>query len=90
MDGKDVNDRVLYTRFHIAVSDISAFLADGPFEWSEAPCDLIGDVDMEFDHSGGQGRQIFPVLDRCGMSVVLDQVCTGASRRSASCHVLRI
>lgn len=53
-------------------------MVDGPFEWSELP---TGTLTAEEDLDPSEERQtdttsrlILPVLDRCGMSLVLDQV----------------
>ncbi|CAM6102066.1 unnamed protein product [Calypogeia fissa] len=68
----------LYSRFRISGSDISAFMVDGAFEWSELPTGKIstdeGGIGSSESPADKSTRLILPVLDRCGMSVVLDQI----------------
>ncbi|KAL2613699.1 hypothetical protein R1flu_025391 [Riccia fluitans] len=77
----DIERPGLYSRFYISGSDISAFLVDGPFDWSELPpanntVSLMQGLESpeSADSHLKPGRLILPVLDRCGMSVVLDQI----------------
>eukprot|EP00850_Spirogloea_muscicola_P005223 SM000023S07679 [mRNA] locus=s23:814661:836470:+ [translate_table: standard] len=77
---EDGNSR-LYMRFRLEGSDISAFLADGAYDWAN-PLEMGG---MQNAASGAStedgdsitGRKtplILPVLDRCSMSVALHQI----------------
>ncbi|PTQ34792.1 hypothetical protein MARPO_0076s0036 [Marchantia polymorpha] len=77
----DIEKTGLYSRFYISGSDISAFLVDGAFDWSElppanSPAPTIQELksSKSVDSPVMPGRLILPVLDRCGMSVVLDQI----------------
>lgn len=77
----DEKEAALYTRFKVRGTDISAFLADGAFEWSAGPplhhikapaCGTGGD---EGEYTSEQPATfILPVLDRCGISAVLQQL----------------
>lgn len=72
----------IYSRFLITGSEISAFVVDREFHWSEIPSlslasSQAGNVSQDSDDDFGQsdpGGLVLPVLDRCGMSLVVDQV----------------
>lgn len=72
----------LYSRFSITGKEISAFVVDRDFHWFEIPSlasmsSQACEVSHDYDSDSGQskfGGVILPVLDRCGMSLVLDQV----------------
>ncbi|KAL3679175.1 hypothetical protein R1sor_022131 [Riccia sorocarpa] len=77
----DMERTGLYSRFYISGSDISAFLVDGAVDWSELPPAQYTASPVKGLESAESpeillksGRLILPVLDRCGMSVVLDQI----------------
>lgn len=76
----DITKADLYSRFSITGKEISAFVVDRDFEWSEiaslssAPLvsgEASQETGVEESRSGGV---ILPVLDPCGMTLVLDQV----------------
>lgn len=52
----------MYMQFNLVLSDVSAFLIDGDYIWSEIPS----------DHSSG--GMLLPVIDKCGVSLHLQQV----------------
>ncbi|KAG0568137.1 hypothetical protein KC19_7G189300 [Ceratodon purpureus] len=70
----------LYSRFSITGKEISAFVVDRDFDWSE-----IASLSSGLLRSGGayqetvteklrSGGVVLPVLDPCGMTLVLDQI----------------
>ncbi len=72
----------IYSRFFITGKEISAFLVDGKLQWSDIPslsspsfrgCVVGHDLAADSVQSN-HGGTVLPVLDRCGMSLVLDQV----------------
>ncbi len=72
----------IYSRFFITGKEISAFLVDGKLQWSDIPslsspsfrgCVVGHDSAADSVQSNHRGT-VLPVLDRCGMSLVLDQV----------------
>eukprot|EP00850_Spirogloea_muscicola_P018627 SM000173S02996 [mRNA] locus=s173:28246:52241:- [translate_table: standard] len=77
---EDGNSR-LYMRFRLEGSDISAFLADGAYDWAD-PLELGGMQNVASGASTEDGDSItgrktpliLPVLDRCSMSVALHQI----------------
>ncbi|KAG0559465.1 hypothetical protein KC19_10G107200 [Ceratodon purpureus] len=77
----DVAKSDMYSRFSISGKEISAFVVDRDFEWSEvaslsSASPLSGDMsqDAETDVYKSRHSGILPVLDPCGMSLVLDQI----------------
>ena len=68
-------ESALYTRFKVAGTDISAFLVDGSYDWSQSRPPRGR---QSSDPSGAKkGLFMLSVLDRCGMSAVLQQVGGG-------------
>lgn len=53
----------LYLQFNIILSDVSAFLVDGSYSWGH----------KSFESS----CSLFPLIDKCGISMKLQQVITG-------------
>jgi hypothetical protein len=77
----DIAKSDLYSRFSITGKEIAAFVVDRDFEWSEVASLstaslLSGDMSQDADSDVNKSRPtgILPVLDPCGMSLVLDQV----------------
>ncbi|KAJ7520814.1 hypothetical protein O6H91_19G024000 [Diphasiastrum complanatum] len=75
-----INMESLYSRLHISGSDISAFFVDGGFDWSKYSClaspmfQLHGADPLDGAYQVGSATcAVFPILDRCGMHVILDQ-----------------
>ncbi|XP_024542530.1 uncharacterized protein LOC9648284 isoform X1 [Selaginella moellendorffii] len=62
-DDVEFPKRSRYSKLHVSGRDISAFFVDGDFEWAHFPA-LATDA-------GDNAYSIFPVLDRCGMSIML-------------------
>jgi hypothetical protein len=50
--------------------DIAAYLVDGSFDWVEMSSSLSMDTG-----SHETMHNVLPVLDRCGMFILLEQVC---------------
>ena len=76
----DITKADLYSRFSITGKEISAFVVDREFDWSGmsslSSASLVsGDAseESEVEKSRSCGV-ILPVLDPCGMTLVLDQV----------------
>ncbi|GBG70050.1 hypothetical protein CBR_g4878 [Chara braunii] len=87
--GDPADDSNLYMQFKITGSDISAFIVDGEYSWSEervlhdikGPACLAAspDVPSSPDASsmiGEKGKTVLflPVLDKCGMTVTFQQI----------------
>jgi len=77
----DIAKSTMYSRFSITGKEISAFVVDRDFHWSEiaslsSASQLSGGVspDTDTDVENSRYNGILPVLDPCGMSLVLDQV----------------
>ena len=58
----------LYLQFDLVLSDVSAFLVDGDYHWSEPS--LSG--------SAGSSVIFLPVIDKCGVILNLQQVLSGS------------
>lgn len=56
-------ERNMYMQFNLVLSDVSAFLVDGDYSWNQKP----------LDGSSGEST-LLPVIDRCGVSLHLQQV----------------
>lgn len=76
----DITKADLYSRFSITGKEISAFVVDRDFDWSEIASLSSGSLrsgDASQETEIGKSRSvgvILPVLDPCGMTLVLDQV----------------
>lgn len=74
----DIANSSMYSRFSINGKEISAFVVDRDFQWSEIAAlssqsgRVTQDTDSDVEKSTYNG--ILPVLDPCGMSLILDQV----------------
>lgn len=55
----------MYLRFDLVLSDVSAFLFDGDYHWSEISVNKL-------THS--TNTSFFPIIDRCGVILQLQQV----------------
>lgn len=91
----DVTKSTMYSRFSITGKEISAFVVDRDFQWSEiaalsSASLLSGGVSQDTDSDVEKSRYngILPVLDPCGMSLVLDQVLLKCLRYLDSLHTL--
>lgn len=61
------DERNLYLQFDLVLSDVSAFLVDGDYHWSEP----------SFSGSAGSSVSFLPVIDKCGVILNLQQVLSG-------------
>lgn len=77
----DIANSSMYSRFSITGKEISAFVVDRDFQWSEIAAlssaslpsgGVAQDTDSDVEKTTYNG--ILPVLDPCGMSLILDQV----------------
>lgn len=91
----DIAKSTIYSRFSITGKEISAFVVDRDFQWSEiaslSSASLLSggvsqDTDTDVDKSRFNG--ILPVLDPCGMSLVLDQVQLKCLRYLDFLHII--
>lgn len=57
-----------FLKFHMVLSDVSAFLVDGNFIWSETHGSRFP------NGSPLGGMTLLPVIDRCGVIIKLEQV----------------
>lgn len=70
----------LYSRFSITGKEISAYVVDRDFHWSEISSLSSASLSSGETSPETEGEEpkssgvILPVLDPCGMSLVLDQV----------------
>uniref|UniRef100_A0A2C9U4Y6 Integrase catalytic domain-containing protein n=1 Tax=Manihot esculenta TaxID=3983 RepID=A0A2C9U4Y6_MANES len=58
----------MYLQFDLVLSDISAFLVDGDYNWSQAP------LRKSADSGKSNGVSFLPVIDKCGVIVRLQQI----------------
>lgn len=58
----------MYLQFDLVLSDISAFLVDGDYNWSQAS------LRKSADSGKSNGVSFLPVIDKCGVIVRLQQV----------------
>ncbi|XP_031385571.1 uncharacterized protein LOC116199374 isoform X2 [Punica granatum] len=63
VDEESTAERNMYLQFNLVLSDVSAFLVDGDYSWSQNP--LNGSFGV---------RTLLPVIDRCGVSLHLHQI----------------
>lgn len=56
----------MYLQFNLVLSDVSAFLVDGDYHWSETPIDM--DINQQNNNS------FLPVIEKCGIVLKLQQV----------------
>lgn len=59
-------ERDLYLQFNLVLSDVSAFLVDGDYHWSESSLDVAADRK--------NNNSFLPVIDKCGIAVKFQQV----------------
>lgn len=64
------DERNIYSQFDLVLRDVSAFLVDGDYHWSEAFSDRN---DIVSNHNF---ISLLPVVDKCGVFVKLQQVIT--------------
>lgn len=57
----------LYLQFDLVLSDVSAFLVDGDYDWSQ-------DSKTSFKSSHPNGHSFLPVIDKCGVILRFQQV----------------
>lgn len=58
----------MYLQFDLVLSDVSAFLVDGDYHWSENPSN-------KYDVSASiSGVGFLPLIDKCGVILRLQQV----------------
>lgn len=70
--GDTHEERELYLQFNVALTDVSAFLVDGDYNWS----DHIPKVRAKAKSLGGSNINLLPVIDNCGIVLKLQQVST--------------
>lgn len=58
----------LYTQFNLILKDVSAFLVDGDYSWSESS------VNRTDSSSESRFIRSLPVIDKCGVFLKLQQV----------------
>ncbi|KAG0474781.1 hypothetical protein HPP92_014467 [Vanilla planifolia] len=63
-DSSEADD--MYLQFSLILSDVSAFLVDGDYNWREAPIDV--------STSKAKFSSLFPVIERCGIAAKLQQI----------------
>eukprot|EP01018_Ginkgo_biloba_P025446 Gb_15429 [translate_table: standard] len=77
-DETDPQKRSLYSRIYISGRDIAAFFMDGVFDWADfTHANLESAYIMSEPESVSLAKKpsmLFPILDKCGMSVVIDQI----------------
>ncbi|XP_059076567.1 uncharacterized protein LOC131042467 isoform X2 [Cryptomeria japonica] len=77
-DEVDFQRASLYSRFYISGRDISAFFADGNFDWANLTQPSLDSAYIMDKHDENliakQPSKLFPILDKCGTSVVIDQI----------------
>lgn len=91
-DSEHSQEKDMYLQFNLVLSDVSAFLVDGDYHWSESHVQMISN----------QSRNSFflPVIDKCGIVVKLQQVaitfcyffspCTLWSKLDSFFHLFQI
>lgn len=62
-NGESNAEKNMYMQFNLVLSDVSAFLVDGDYSWNQ----------KSFDGPFGAST-LLPVIDRCGVSLHLQQV----------------
>lgn len=60
----------MYLQFNVALTDVSAFLVDGDYNWSDH-CPKVPAKSL-----GGSNMNLLPVIDNCGIVLKLQQVST--------------
>ncbi|KAH9312824.1 hypothetical protein KI387_027859, partial [Taxus chinensis] len=77
-DEADFQKASLYSRFYISGRDISAFFMDDLFDWADLPLSHLDSTYIMDKHeeylTAKHLSKYFPILDKCGMSVVIDQI----------------
>ncbi|XP_043697676.1 uncharacterized protein LOC122648528 isoform X2 [Telopea speciosissima] len=58
----------MYLQFNLCLSDVSAFLVDGDYIWSQNP------VDTSSSSGKSSGFSFLPVIDKCGIVLNLQQI----------------
>lgn len=59
-------EKDMYLQFNLDLSDVSAFLVDGEYQWTLSPAGTG-------PHQSGS-NMLLPVIDKCGIVVKLQQV----------------
>ncbi|XP_075505709.1 uncharacterized protein LOC142542773 isoform X1 [Primulina tabacum] len=62
------DERNIYSQFNLVLRDVSAFLVDGDYHWSQAFSDRNGVV------SNHNFISLLPVVDKCGVFLKLQQI----------------
>ncbi|KAF8032759.1 hypothetical protein BT93_D1608 [Corymbia citriodora subsp. variegata] len=63
---KSTEETLMYLQFKLVLSDVSAFLVDGDYFWSQTAYKSAG-----LTHLGG--NTFLPIIDRCGVILALEQ-----------------
>ncbi|KAF9624988.1 hypothetical protein IFM89_016808 [Coptis chinensis] len=69
-DLKSPEENDMYLQFSLGLSDVSAFLVDGDYHWSQTPLN-VSDSSSLSDHIS-----FLPVIDKCGIVLKLQQIRT--------------
>ena len=67
-EGGSAGKADMYLQFDLVLSDVSAFLVDGDYHWSQNPSDK-NDVSADIS-----GVCFLPIIDKCGVILKLQQV----------------
>lgn len=59
-------EKDMYLQFNLVLSDVSAFLVDGDYRWSETPIDM--DINQQ------NNINFLPVIEKCGIVLKLEQI----------------
>ncbi|XP_050141691.1 uncharacterized protein LOC126617690 [Malus sylvestris] len=62
----------LYLQFNLILSDVSAFLVDGDYCWSQSPSKKSSS--SANSNGGTNGVSLLPLFDKCGVNVNLQQI----------------
>lgn len=63
---ESTEETLMYLQFKVVLSDVSAFLVDGDYFWSQTTCRSAGPSYLG-------GNTFLPIIDRCGVMLVLEQ-----------------
>ncbi|KAL2636221.1 hypothetical protein R1flu_007700 [Riccia fluitans] len=70
---ESTEEKNLYMRFKIKLTDVSAVLVDGDYDWKQNFDDF--QQTLKEGRSDKKPVTIFPVLEKCGVMVALQQIC---------------
>lgn len=64
---ESTEETLMYLQFKFVLSDVSAFLVDGDYSWSQTTYRSAGPTYLG-------GNTFLPIIDRCGVILALEQV----------------